>query len=85
MINSLSTSFFWSAVERFSVQFFQFAIGIVLARLVSPSEYGVLSLILVINAILQTFVDSGFSKERLFNTDMLITAKLGKFKVNRCH
>ena len=29
----------WSAVERFSVQGVQFILGIIIARLVSPSEY----------------------------------------------
>ena len=32
----------WSAVERFSVQGIQFVLSIVIARLVAPSEYGLI-------------------------------------------
>ena len=51
----------WSAVERFSVQAFQFVISIILARLVAPSEYGLIAMLSIFIAIAQSFVDSGFS------------------------
>lgn len=51
----------WSAVERFSVQFVQFIIGIVLARLLSPEDFGIIGMIAIFIAIAQTFIDSGFS------------------------
>lgn len=51
----------WSAIERFSVQFFQFVISIFLARLVDPSEYGLIAMLTIFIAIAQSFVDSGFS------------------------
>jgi len=59
---SLTKNFFWSAVERFSTQIIQFVIGILLARLLGPSEYGIISILMVINSFLQIFIDSGFSK-----------------------
>jgi O-antigen/teichoic acid export membrane protein len=40
---------------------FQFAIGIVLARILSPTEYGIVGLLMVILAFFQVFVDSGFN------------------------
>ncbi|MFA9192791.1 lipopolysaccharide biosynthesis protein [Flavobacterium sp. FBOR7N2.3] len=51
----------WSAVERFSVQVIQFVISIILARLVAPSEYGLIAMLTIFIAIAQSFVDSGFS------------------------
>ena len=51
----------WSAIERFSVQAVQFIVSIILARLVAPSEYGLIAMLTVFIAIAQSFVDSGFS------------------------
>lgn len=51
----------WSAAERFSVQGIQFVLAIILARLVMPSEYGLIAMINIFMAIAQSFVDSGFS------------------------
>lgn len=50
----------WSAVERFSTQGVQFLFGIVLARLLTPSDYGVIAMLTIFIAISQTFIDSGF-------------------------
>lgn len=38
-------SVLWSAVERFSVQGVQFVLTIVIARLVSPSDYGLIAML----------------------------------------
>jgi teichuronic acid exporter len=51
----------WSTVERFSVQGLQFIVGIILARLLLPSDYGLIGMMAIFLAISQTFVDSGFS------------------------
>lgn len=51
----------WSAVERFSVQGIQFVLSIIIARLVAPSEYGLIAMLGIFLAIAQTFIDSGFS------------------------
>lgn len=52
---------FWSSVERFSNQGVQFFFSIILARLLSPSDYGIVAMVVIFFAIAQTFVDSGFS------------------------
>lgn len=52
----------WSAIERFAVQGIQFVIGLVLARLLSPSDYGIIGMLAIFMAISQTIIDSGFSK-----------------------
>lgn len=59
----------WSAVERFSVQALQFVISIILARLVAPSEYGLIAMLSIFIAIAQSFVDSGFSNALIQKTN----------------
>ena len=51
----------WSAIERFSLQGVQFLIGIVLARLLSPSDFGMIGMLSVFMGVSQTFIDCGFS------------------------
>ena len=51
----------WSFLGSFSNQFLTLVFGIVLARLLAPSDYGLIALTYVFVAISNTFVDSGFS------------------------
>ena len=59
----------WSAIERFSVQGVQFLLGLMLARLLSPSDYGIIGMVGIFFAISQTFVDSGFSNALIRKID----------------
>lgn len=59
----------WSAVERFSVQGIQFVLSIIIARLVAPSEYGLIAMLGIFLAIAQTFIDSGFSNALIQKKD----------------
>lgn len=52
---------FWSAADAFLGQGVSFVVGIILARLLTPAEYGLIGMCLIVNAILDGFVDSGFS------------------------
>lgn len=52
---------FWSSVERFSNQGVSFVFSIILARILSPSDYGIVAMISIFFAVAQSFVDSGFS------------------------
>ncbi|MFC4220507.1 lipopolysaccharide biosynthesis protein [Flagellimonas marina] len=52
----------WSFFERVSTQAVQFVLGIFLARLLSPKDYGLIGLLLVFIVISQVFIDSGFTK-----------------------
>lgn len=51
----------WSAIERFSLQGVQFIINVLMARLLLPSDYGMIGMLAVFLQISQTFIDSGFS------------------------
>lgn len=50
----------WSAIERFSTQGIQFIFSILIARLLIPSDYGVIAMLGIFLAVSQTFIDSGF-------------------------
>lgn len=51
----------WRLAERSCGQVISFLVTILLARLLLPEDYGVISLISVITSILSIFVDGGFS------------------------
>ena len=57
----VANSVFWSGIERLSVQGIQFVLTIILARMVSPSDYGLIALLTVFLVMAQVFIDSGFS------------------------
>lgn len=50
----------WTSVERFSQQIIQFVIGVAIARVLMPSDYGVVGMTAIFFAIANTFIDSGF-------------------------
>ncbi len=49
----------WNALEKFSVQAGQLVIGIVLARILMPEDFGLIGMLSIFIAISQTFIDSG--------------------------
>ena len=51
----------WSSADTFGRQGIQFVTSILLARLLTPSEFGLLGMIVVFIAIAGLFVDSGYS------------------------
>ena len=51
----------WSLTGRLLQQGVQFLIGIILARLLMPEEYGLVAMALVFITVFYVFVDSGFS------------------------
>lgn len=59
----------WSAIGRFSTQGIGFVIGLILARLLSPSDYGVTGMVAIFFAIAQTFIDSGFGSALIRKQD----------------
>ncbi|WP_301708255.1 lipopolysaccharide biosynthesis protein [uncultured Duncaniella sp.] len=59
----------WTAVERFGSQIVQFIIGIVLARLLLPDDYGLIGMLAIFMAISQTFLDCGFANALIQKKD----------------
>lgn len=52
---------FWSAADAFLSQGVTFLVGIVLARLLTPDEYGLIGIVTIFTSIMMGVVDSGFS------------------------
>ena len=59
----------WSFVERLSTEIMSFVIGVILARLLSPSDYGVIGLTTIFLVISNVFIDSGFSNALIRKVD----------------
>ena len=59
----------WSTVERFSVQGVQFLIMIVMARLLTPHDYGLIGMLAIFIAVAQSLIDSGFSQTLIRKQD----------------
>lgn len=59
----------WSFIDTFSQLGLQFIIGVVLARILSPSEFGIIGMVTVFIAVSNTFVDSGFTNALIRKLD----------------
>jgi O-antigen/teichoic acid export membrane protein len=59
--SKIMTAFGWKFMERGGTQGTQFIIQIVLARLLVPEDYGIISLISIFITIANVFIQSGFS------------------------
>lgn len=59
----------WSAVERLSTIGIQFILNIIIARILSPSDYGVIGMLAIFLSISQCLIDSGFSNALIQRKD----------------
>lgn len=64
----------WSTLHQVSVQGVQLVVGIVLARLLLPAEFGLVAMLTIFTSLAQSFIDSGFGaaliqKPKLDQTD----------------
>ena len=69
------SSLIWKLLERGGVQGVQFIIQIILARILTPSDYGVITIIMIFISLANVFVQSGFGvaliqKERIDDKDL---------------
>lgn len=78
----------WSAVDNASRLGVQFLVGIVLARLLSPDDYGLLGLVAVFTTICTAFINGGFNSalirtkdasEEDYNTSFFVNLLLSLF------
>lgn len=59
----------WSAADAFLGQGVTFIVGLVLARLLSPEDYGLIGIVAIFTTILTGIVDSGFSNALIRKKD----------------
>ncbi|CAI3341644.1 lipopolysaccharide biosynthesis protein [Enterococcus cecorum] len=79
-------SFVWRLGERIGAQLVSFVVSIILARLLSPKDYGTIALVMVFTVILQVFVDSGFGTALIQkkNADDLDYSSVFYFNIIAC-
>lgn len=59
----------WSAADAFLGQGVTFLVGVILARMLTPAEYGLIGIVLIFTIILSGVVDSGFSNALIRKKD----------------
>ncbi len=59
----------WSSLERFSVQGIQFVVMIIMARILTPDDYGLVGMLAIFLAVSQSLIDSGFSQALIRKQD----------------
>jgi len=60
-VKNSRNGYLWSLIDSLGGQGINFVIGIILARILGPTEYGIIGMLSVFLAIAQTFIDGGFS------------------------
>lgn len=54
--------FIWSSLEKFSTLLIQLIVTLIIARFLSPSDFGLIGMLSVFMAIGQIILDSGFGQ-----------------------
>ena len=60
----------WSLVETFSTQIVQFIVGVILARLLGPKDYGLIALTGIFTSVSAAITDAGFEKTLVQKKDL---------------
>ncbi len=63
------SGFVWSFVDNIGNHGVQFVIGIILARILTPEDYGLVGMITVFVAVSQSFIDAGFTQALIRKND----------------
>lgn len=66
----IGNALFWKLLERFGVQGVQFVLQIILARLLDPEHYGVLSMMVIFTTLANVFIQRGFNTALIQNKDV---------------
>lgn len=59
----------WTALEQFSTQAITFVLSIILARLLTPTDYGTIGVLSIFMAVSGVFIDSGFGQALIRKMD----------------
>lgn len=66
---SIASNFAWKLSERVFARGIEFVVSIVIARLLSPEDYGIIAMVLVFIVLADVFVTSGFSSALIQKKD----------------
>lgn len=72
----------WSVTERFSLQIMHIIVSIILARLLSPSEFGLIGMLAIFTSVAQSILDSGFGSALIQKKDATQTDSSSIFYFN---
>lgn len=86
MNNKVLSNFLWRFFERVGAEIVAFIVSVVLARILSPSEYGTLAIVTVVIVFFQVFVDSGLGNALIQkkDTDILDYSTVFFFNIFMC-
>lgn len=80
--NKSLTAFIWDFLGNFSNQVVGFGISIILARLLSPEEFGLIGMVMVFIAVAQVFMNMGFGAAIVQSKDVKETTYSSVFWLN---
>lgn len=66
---SIAKGVIWSGIERLSSQGIQFILNIIIARILSPTDYGLIGMLSIFLQICQCLIDGGFSNALIQKTN----------------
>lgn len=69
-MGNIGKGLFWKSLERFGVLGIQFILQIVLARMLEPEHYGVLSIMVVFTSLANVFIQNGFNTSLIQNKEV---------------
>ncbi|SMP15451.1 lipopolysaccharide biosynthesis protein [Chryseobacterium profundimaris] len=67
LIKQAKQGVIWTFIQQFSIQFINFGVQIILARLLQPSDFGLIAMIAVFVALGQSLSDSGMTSSLIRN------------------
>ena len=66
----MKSALVWKLLERFGVYGVQFVLQVVLARILDPEHYGVLSIMVIFTTLANVFIQNGFNTALVQNKDV---------------
>ena len=84
--NSIAASMIYKTLERFSVMAFQLVVQIIIARILSPEDFGIVAMMTVFIHVASVFINTGFNSAviqkkkacgRDYSTALLINLLIG--------
>ena len=67
--SSAVSGMLWTAMERFGHQFLRLIIGIIIARILEPSMFGIVGMTVIFTDLAQSILDSGFGSALIQKKD----------------
>ena len=58
---------FWTSIEKFGSQILSLVLGVIIARILTPADYGIIGMTAIFMAVATTLIDSGFGSALIQN------------------